>query len=381
MARVDGESERASELCAVTQRRESLRVVRGMGVRTGVQLDRVGAQFGGGVNGIRIGIDEQTAANARRAQSRDGLGQHRDVLADGESSLRRHFFAALGDEGDLDGAQSLGQRQHFRRGCALEVQGGDQRFGEPDQVGVLDVAPVFTQMGGDAIRARLFAQLGRGDRVGGEAAPRLPDGGDVIDVDEQTEQGRTLRRFAGGVTVDNVRVGGFGHVVHAGNAAKEEAVRKQRMLAGVLIVTMGAAACTRAATPAAPTPAPAPLTGATSGAADARAAVESFMKAVKAQDLQTMAAVWGTSRGPARDQLDREQLEKRLIIIQCKLDHEQWGFAEDRARLLAGGKQDFQVRLRQKGASAVTSFTTIQATDGRWYVEIVDLDPLRDFCR
>jgi hypothetical protein len=29
----------------------------------------------------------------------------------------------------------------------------------------------------------------------------------------------------------------------------------------------------------------------------------------------------------------------------------------------------------------VTSFTTIQATDGRWYVEIVDLDPLRDFCR
>ena len=381
MARVDGESERASELGPVTQRRESLRVVWGVCVRARVQLDRVGAEFGGGVNRLRVRIDEKTAAHTRRSQSRDGFCQHGDVLADSESSLRRHFFAALGHEGHLDGAQSLRQREHLRGGGALEVERGDQRFGEADEVGVLYVATVFAQVRGDAIGARLLAELGGGHGIGGEAAPRLPDGGDVVDVDEQTEQGRTLRRFAGGVTVDNVRVGGFGHVVHAGNAAKEEAVRKQRMLAGVLIVTMGAAACTRAATSATPTPAPAPLAGATSGAADARAAVESFMKAVKAQDLQTMAAVWGTSRGPARDQLDREQLEKRLIIIQCKLDHEQWGFAEDRARLLAGGKQDFQVRLRQKGASAVTSFTTIQATDGRWYVEIVDLDPLRDFCR
>jgi hypothetical protein len=59
---------------------------------------------------------------------------------------------------------------------------------------------------------------------------------------------------------------------------------------------------------------------------------------VKAQDLQTMSAVWGTSRGPAREQIAREELEKRLIIIQCKLDHEQWSYAEDRAAV-AGGRQ------------------------------------------
>lgn len=121
--------------------------------------------------------------------------------------------------------------------------------------------------------------------------------------------------------------------------------------------------------------------GATAGAASARESVETFMTAVKAQDLQTMAAVWGNSRGPAREQFDREQLEKRLIVIQCKLDHEQWAFAADRARLISGGRQDFQVRLRQKQVEATTSFTTIQGPTGRWYVEIVDLDPLRDFCR
>lgn len=163
-------------------------------------------------------------------------------------------------------------------------------------------------------------------------------------------------------------------------------MRKRGMLAGLLILATTATACASGGrTPdtmaRGTSTGPAALSGAMSGAASAREAIETFMRAVRAQDLQTMAATWGTARGPARDQLDRDQLEKRLIIIQCKLDHEQWGFAEDRARLLAGGKQDFQVRVRQKGATAVTSFTTIQATDGRWYVEIVDLDPLREFCR
>jgi len=153
------------------------------------------------------------------------------------------------------------------------------------------------------------------------------------------------------------------------------------MLAGVLVLAMGVTACAGGGASGGAAAAPAPLSGAMSGAGSSREAVETFMRAVRAQDLQTMAAVWGTSRGPARDQLDREQLEKRLIIIQCKLDHEEWGFAEQRARLLAGGKQDFQVRVRQKNVAAVTTFTTIQAVDGRWYVEIVDLEPLRDFCR
>lgn len=158
-------------------------------------------------------------------------------------------------------------------------------------------------------------------------------------------------------------------------------MRKRGMLAGLLVLAMGVTACAGGGAAGGSSAAPTPLSGAMSGAASSREAVEAFMRAVRAQDLQTMAAVWGTSRGPARDQLDREQLEKRLIIIQCKLDHEEWGFAEQRARLLAGGKQDFQVRVRQKNLSAVTTFTTIQAVDGRWYVEIVDLEPLRDFCR
>ncbi len=160
-------------------------------------------------------------------------------------------------------------------------------------------------------------------------------------------------------------------------------MRKRDVMAGFVILTLGVSGCSsaRSGSEAGSGPAPASLPGATAGASSAKEAVEVFMRAVKAQDLQTMSAVWGTSRGPAREQMAREELEKRLIIIQCKLDHLSWSFAEDRPRLLGGGKQDFQVQLRDKQAQATTTFTTILGPSGRWFVEIVDMAPLGDFCR
>jgi len=50
--------------------------------------------------------------------------------------------------------------------------------------------------------------------------------------------------------------------------------------------------------------------------------VDQFLAAVKAQDLQAMSVVWGTSKGPARDQLERSELEKREIIMQGCYDHD-----------------------------------------------------------
>jgi hypothetical protein len=160
-------------------------------------------------------------------------------------------------------------------------------------------------------------------------------------------------------------------------------VRKRDVMAGFVILALTVSGCSsgRSGSEAGSAPRPAALPGATSGAASAKESVELFMRAVKAQDLQTMSAVWGTVKGPAREQMEREELEKRLIIIQCKLDHLSWSFVEDRPRLLAGGKQDFQVQLRDKQAQATTTFTTILGPSGRWFVEIVDMAPLSDFCR
>ena len=94
-----------------------------------------------------------------------------------------------------------------------------------------------------------------------------------------------------------------------------------------------------------------------------------------------MATAWGTTKGPARDQIEREELEKRLIIIQCTLANDSWSFADANPRLQTGGRQEFTVELRKSNRRARTVFTTVQGGSGqRWFVEIVDLAPLKDFC-
>lgn len=117
------------------------------------------------------------------------------------------------------------------------------------------------------------------------------------------------------------------------------------------------------------------------GAVTGKAAVEGFLKAVKAQDLQTMSAIWGTTKGAARDQMKREDLEKRLIIMQCTLMHDRWTFIEDRPRLQTGGRQEFQLQFFQGPRSAKTSIVTVNGPGGRWFVEDINLLPLKDFCR
>jgi len=157
----------------------------------------------------------------------------------------------------------------------------------------------------------------------------------------------------------------------------------QVVLASAVVV---GSACSRSiATAATSTDASAPGnssgSGATVGSSTARGAVEGFMAGVQKQDLQAMSVIWGTTKGAARDQMKRDELEKRLIIIQCMLTHDKWSFAEERARLSTGGRQEFMVSLSQGKTTAKTSFTTVVGPRQRWFVEIVDVVPLKEFCR
>jgi hypothetical protein len=118
-----------------------------------------------------------------------------------------------------------------------------------------------------------------------------------------------------------------------------------------------------------------PLTGAPAP----RTAVEQFLAAVRAQDLQAMSIIWGTDKGPTRDQIERRELEKRELIMQCM-------FAHDRFRILGetggvGGRRVFSVELTRGRIVRVTNFTTIQGPSERWYVESADIEPVKDLCR
>ncbi|MCA0376565.1 MAG: hypothetical protein LCH84_13010 [Gemmatimonadetes bacterium] len=117
------------------------------------------------------------------------------------------------------------------------------------------------------------------------------------------------------------------------------------------------------------------------GAATARGAVEGFLKAVNAQDLQTMSTLWGNAQGLVREQIKREDLEKRLVVIQCLLQHDSFRYTEDRPRLSSEGRQQQYLEIVRGSTRKVTHFTLVASRGGRWVVENIDVGPLQELCR
>jgi hypothetical protein len=115
------------------------------------------------------------------------------------------------------------------------------------------------------------------------------------------------------------------------------------------------------------------------GAPSPRMAVEQFLAAVRAQDIQAMSVVFGTTRGPSRDNMEREQLEKRLIILQCYFNH-------DKYRILGespgeSGHRVFPVELTRGRLERTPRFYTVQGPGGRWFVDNMEIAAVKEFCR
>lgn len=146
-------------------------------------------------------------------------------------------------------------------------------------------------------------------------------------------------------------------------------------LAGVL------AACGSQPQPS--TPAPSPGTPIPSrggdGAPSPRAALDRFLETIKQQDIQATASIWGTQKGPAREQIERVELEKRIIIMQCYLAHDSFNVLNDSPG--EDDKRSFLVQLSSRGRTAQTTFVAVEGPSDRWYIESADLTPVQEFCR
>jgi hypothetical protein len=104
------------------------------------------------------------------------------------------------------------------------------------------------------------------------------------------------------------------------------------------------------------------------------------LAAVKAQDLQAMSSVWGTDKGLAREQLDRSQLERRLIIMQGCYDHDRYQILDEVPG--TGGTRVIRVTLWRGGRTKTTNFAIYRGPSSRYYlnVENADFSAMRDFC-
>lgn len=139
-----------------------------------------------------------------------------------------------------------------------------------------------------------------------------------------------------------------------------------RKVAGLLLL----AACSRATTVG--------DSGQLTGAPTPQLAVEQFLRAVNAKDLQAMSTVFGTKDGPARATMDRTELEKREIILACYFNH-------DTNRVLGENSgrdshREVRVELTKGNLRRETTFYAVKGPGGRWYVDNMDIASVRDFC-
>ena len=118
--------------------------------------------------------------------------------------------------------------------------------------------------------------------------------------------------------------------------------------------------------------------GQLTGAAAPRLAVEQFMAAARAQDLQAFSAIWGSEKGAARDVVPRDQLEKRELTMMCYLTHDKFDIGAEVTPKPT--EHDFQVELTRGSVSKETKVTVVQGPSERWYVLDVQLEPLQALC-
>jgi hypothetical protein len=148
-------------------------------------------------------------------------------------------------------------------------------------------------------------------------------------------------------------------------------------LLAVILFTAACAPRTPSGSPARADPSASGIAAA-AGAASSRAALEAFLAAVHAEDLQAMSLVWGTVDGPARARMPREELERRELVMICFIRHDNYQILNEQQ--LPGGQLRTLVELRRGNLARSSNFTTVRAKDGRWYVLTAELEPLRDFC-
>jgi hypothetical protein len=121
-----------------------------------------------------------------------------------------------------------------------------------------------------------------------------------------------------------------------------------------------------------------PQKGMMAGGPDPRAALDGFLNGVRAQDLQVISNFWGNAQGPARDRLDRTELEKRELTMACYLAHDRVRVIDDVAR--TGDHRNFTVELSYGTTSRTTEISTVKGPSDRWFVENADIRQTQALC-
>jgi len=118
----------------------------------------------------------------------------------------------------------------------------------------------------------------------------------------------------------------------------------------------------------------APMIGPTPATPDAT--VVAFLNAVRDNDLRAMSGLWGNAKGLAANQMDSEELERRLTVTRIYLVHEEYAIVErppDATMNAANNEQVVWVRLTRNGCAPVVPFT-LTRYGSQWLIRNIDLE-------
>jgi hypothetical protein len=147
----------------------------------------------------------------------------------------------------------------------------------------------------------------------------------------------------------------------------ENSIVSFRIFAGLFLLAACSSATQRGST-----------NGQLTGGASPQLAVDQFLAAVKLSDLQAMSTVFGTDRGPARETMDRTELEKREMILACYFKNDSYRILGERSG--QGEHREISVELKKGNLIRTSTFYAIRGPGGRWYVDNMDIAAVRDFC-
>ena len=106
-----------------------------------------------------------------------------------------------------------------------------------------------------------------------------------------------------------------------------------------------------------------------------------FVSAANSQDLQAMGAVWGSEKGAARDNMDRMELDRRLIILQPCYAHDRAQVLDDRIGTVVTQRL-VRIQLTRANRTKTLEFTVVRGPSNRWYVQDTAYETVQtDFCR
>src|SRR6185437_16108342 len=147
----------AAHLVDLFHHRRALRVaaarVEGVRVGAGVDLADARADARRRLDLRELRVDEYASDDAGIGEARDRFAQLLLLADDVEAALGGHFLAALGNQHRHLRADVARDRHHLLGRRHLEVELNVRELAQPPYVRVLDVAPVFAQVHGDAVRA------------------------------------------------------------------------------------------------------------------------------------------------------------------------------------------------------------------------------------